>query len=93
MPDDEYLMLCNRSSNPKKKKLIVPNGVGIVDADYTDNKDNEGELGFLFYNLSNETVIIEKGDKIGQAIFQRYLITEDDNAEGIRNGGWGSTGK
>ena len=47
----------------------------------------------MFYNLSNETVIIEKGDKIGQAIFQRYLITDDDNAEGIRNGGWGSTGK
>lgn len=93
MQDDEYLMLCNRSSNPKKKKLIVPNGVGIADADYTDNPDNEGELGFLFYNLSNETVVIEKGDKIGQAIFQRYLITDDDNAEGIRNGGWGSTGK
>lgn len=93
MQDDEYLMLCNRSSNPKKKKLIVPNGVGIADADYTDNPDNEGELGFLFYNLSNETVVIEKGDKLGQAIFQRYLITDDDNAEGIRNGGWGSTGK
>ena len=37
---------------------------GIVDADYADNEDNEGELGFLFYNLSNETVVIEKGDKI-----------------------------
>ena len=60
---------------------------------FTGNPDNEGELGFLFYNLSNETVVIEKGDKIGQAIFQRYLITDDDNAEGIRNGGWGSTGK
>ena len=60
---------------------------------FTGNPDNEGELGFLFYNLSNETVVIEKGDKLGQAIFQRYLITDDDNAEGIRNGGWGSTDK
>lgn len=93
MQDDEYLMLCNRSSNPKKKKLIVPNGVGIADADYTDNEDNEGELGFLFYNLSNETVVIEKGEKLGQAIFQKYLVTDDDVADGIRNGGFGSTDK
>lgn len=93
MQDDEYLMLCNRSSNPKKKKLIVPNGVGIADADYTDNEDNEGELGFLFYNLSNETVVIEKGEKLGQAIFQKYLVTDDDVTDGIRNGGFGSTDK
>lgn len=93
MQDDEYLMLCNRSSNPKKKKLIVSNGVGIADADYTDNEDNEGELGFLFYNLSNETVVIEKGEKLGQAIFQKYLVTDDDVADGIRNGGFGSTDK
>lgn len=66
---------------------------GIVDADYADNEDNEGELGFLFYNLSNETVVIEKGDRLGQAIFQRYLITDDDNANGIRQSGFGSTGK
>lgn len=66
---------------------------GIVDADYTDNPDNEGELGFLFYNLSNEIVVIEKGDKLGQAIFQKYLITDDDNADGIRQSGFGSTGK
>ena len=66
---------------------------GIVDADYADNKDNEGELGFLFYNLSNETVVIEKGDRLGQAIFQKYLITDDDNANGIRQSGFGSTGK
>lgn len=66
---------------------------GIVDADYTDNPDNEGELGFLFYNLSNEIVVIEKGDKLGQAIFQKYLITDDDVADGIRSGGFGSTDK
>lgn len=92
MQDDEYLMLCNRSSNPKKKKLIVPNGVGIVDADYTDNEDNEGELGFLFYNLSNETVVIEAGEKLGQGIFCKYGKTDDDAAEGDRKGGFGSTG-
>lgn len=61
--------------------------------DYYNNLDNEGELGFLFYNLSNEPVVIEKGDKIGQGIFQKYLITDNDNAEGERLGGWGSSGK
>lgn len=93
MPDDEYLMLVNRSSNPKKKFLVIPNSLGIVDADYVDNPDNEGEMMFAFYNLSEETVVIEKGEKLGQGIFAHYGITDDDNAEGDRVGGFGSTGK
>lgn len=91
MLDDEYLMLVNRSSNPKKKKLVIPNSIGVVDCDYVDSPDNEGEIGFLFYNLSDETVIIEKGDKLGQGIFQKYYITDNDNAAGKRVGGFGST--
>ena len=59
--------------------------------DYYNNLDNEGEIGFLFYNLSNEPVIIEKGDKLGQGIFQKYYITDDDKTEGVRAGGFGST--
>lgn len=93
MPSDEFLMLANRSSNPKKKKLVVANGVAIIDSDYVDNPDNEGEIGFLFYNVSNETVVIEAGEKLGQGIFIKYLVTEDDVAEGARVGGYGSTGK
>ena len=92
MPDDEFLMLANRSSNPQKKCLIVPQGVGIVDADYVDNDNNEGEMMFPFYNLSNEPVVIEAGEKLGQGIFQKYYKTDDDNTDGIRKGGWGSTG-
>lgn len=93
MPDDEYLMLVNRSSNPKKKKLVIPNSVGIIDADYVDNPDNEGEMMFGFYNVSNETVVIEQGEKLGQGLFCKYGKTDDDNAEGERVGGFGSTGK
>lgn len=93
MPDDEFLMLVNRSSNPKKKKLVIPNSMGIIDADYYNNPDNEGEMAFCFYNLSNETVIIEAGEKLGQGIFMKYGITDDDNAKGERIGGFGSTGK
>lgn len=93
MPDDELLMVVNRSSNPKKKKLVIPNSIGIIDADYVDNVENEGEIGFLFYNLSEEAVVIEAGEKLGQGIFVKFGITEDDEAEGERTGGFGSTGK
>ena len=91
MEDDEFLMLVNRSSNPKKKKLVIPNSVGIIDADYYGNQDNDGEMFFGFYNLSNETIILNAGDKLGQGIFMKYGKTVDDISEGIRNGGFGST--
>lgn len=58
-----------------------------------DNEDNEGEIGFLFYNLSEEIVVIEAGEKLGQGIFVKFGITEDDKAEGERTGGFGSTGR
>lgn len=93
MPKNEFLMLVNRSSNPKKKKLVIPNSMGIIDADYYNNIDNEGEMFFTFYNLSNETVVIDAGEKIGQGIFIKYGITVDDSAKGERCGGFGSTGK
>ena len=89
----DYLMLANRSSNPKKKGLVLANGVGIVDADYYNNPDNEGEIAFAFYNISDEPVKIEKGYCIGQGIIQCYYITDNDNANGQRTGGFGSTNK
>ena len=91
MQDDEFLMLVNRSSNPKKKNLVIPNSMGIIDADYYGNPDNDGEMMFAFYNLGNEPVTIEKGYALGQGIFMKYGITDNDNAEGERVGGWGST--
>lgn len=91
MSNNEFLMLVNRSSNPKKKKLVIPNSMGIIDADYADNPDNEGEMFFAFYNLSNEPVTLKKGEKMGQGIFINFGITEDDDAEGERLGGFGST--
>lgn len=93
MNNDEYLELVNRSSNPIKKGLILINGVGIIDADYYNNESNEGEMAFALYNITDNPVVLEVGDKIGQAIFHKYYITEDDNAEGERTGGFGSTNK
>lgn len=93
MQDDEVLYLYNRSSNPKKKGLILANSVGVVDKDYYGNPDNDGHIMFAFYNIKDEDIEIKKGEAIGQAIFQKYLITDDDSAEGVREGGFGSTNK
>lgn len=93
MQDDEVLMLYNRSSNPKKKGLILANSVGVVDKDYYGNLDNDGHIMFAFYNIKEEDITIKKGEAIGQAIFQKYLVTDNDIAKGERTGGFGSTTK
>ena len=93
MGEGEYLMLCNRSSNPKKKGLVLANGVGIVDADYYENPDNDGHIMFAFFNIKDEDIEIKKGDAIGQGIFQKYYSVDNDNAQGERLGGFGSTSK
>lgn len=91
MQDDEMLLLYNRSSNPKKKGLILANSVGVVDKDYYGNPDNDGHIMFAFYNIKEEDVEIKKGEAIGQAIFQKFFVTDDDVAQGERIGGFGST--
>ena len=93
MQDDEVLILANRSSNPKKKGLILANSIGVIDKDYYGNPDNDGHIMFAFYNIKDEDVEIKKGDCIGQGIFQKYLVTDDDIATGARLGGFGSTSK
>ena len=92
-PPDEFYMLCNRSSNPSKKGLVLANGVGIIDSDYYENLDNDGHFMFAFYNIKDEDIEIKKGDCIGQAIFMKYLTVDNDNATGERKGGFGSTSK
>ena len=90
---DEFYMLCNRSSNPGKRGLVMANSVGIIDSDYYGNEDNDGHFMFAYYNFFDHDVEIKKGDRIGQAIFMKYLIVDNDNAEGTRKGGFGSTSK
>ena len=91
MQDDEVLLSYNRSSNPNKKGLILSNSVGVVDKDYYGNADNDGHIMFAFFNIKDEDIEIKKGECIGQAIFQKYLLVDNDNAEGIRKSGFGST--
>ena len=86
-----YLELSVRSSSPLKYWLILANGVGIIDADYYNNPDNEGHLFFQIINLSTQPILLRKGDIIGQGILKPYMTTEDDKATGLRLGGFGST--
>ena len=88
---DEFIMLVNRSSGPKKGFLMA-NSIGVVDHDYYGNEGNDGHFYFQYFNCSDHEIIIHKGDIIGQVIFQKYLTVDNDVAlNNIRTGGFGST--
>lgn len=91
LEEGTYLELSVRSSTPLKYWLILANGVGIIDADYYNNQDNEGEIFFQLINLSPFPIQLRKGDIIGQGIIKTYLTTDNDVATGERIGGFGST--
>lgn len=93
MEDDEVLCVYNRSSGPKKLGLVLANGVGVIDADYYNNPDNDGEIMFAFYNFLPCDVTIKKGDRIGQGVFYKFLRAEGARIGGARVGSFGSTGK
>ncbi len=88
-----WLQLAVRSSTPRKLGLILANGIGIIDSDYYNNPDNEGHIMFQVYNLTDNTVVLHKGDRIGQGVFVPYALTDDDNTCALREGGFGSTDK
>ncbi|QNQ81857.1 dUTP diphosphatase [Lactobacillus sp. PV037] len=93
MPDDEVLILANRSSNTFKRNVTLPNGIGVIDSDYYNNENNEGEIYFQLLNYGVKPLKIKKGERIGQGIFLPYL--KADNDEPIirkRDGGFGSSG-
>lgn len=91
MQSDEVLLIVPRSSGPKKQGISFPHNVGVIDSDYYNNPDNEGHIFVQCINLKDEDVVIKKGEAVAQAIFQKYLTVDDDNAEGMRTGGFGST--
>ena len=91
LDDNTYLELSVRSSTPLKTWLILANGVGIIDADYYNNVDNEGHIFLQLINLAPFDIKIKKGEFIGQGIIKPYLTIENDTATGARTGGFGST--
>ena len=84
-----------RSGLGYKHFLRLANTVGIIDADYNNNPDNEGHIFVKLTNDTNEerTISIVQGSGMVQGIFFQYGITEDDHVNEVRNGGFGSTAK
>ena len=94
MPEDEHLEIHIRSSYGMKYGMRLANGVGIIDADYYNNEDNEGHIMLAFHNHGDKPVLVEKGMRVAQGIFYSYLTVDGDEAGHgeKRRGGMGSTG-
>lgn len=92
MQPGEVLYLYDRSSNPRKKGLVLINSVGVIDGDYYGNPDNEGHIFAQMKNITDQIVEVAKGERIVQGVFAPFLLADADSAEGTRIGGFGSTG-
>ena len=93
MMDDEVLFILVRSSMGFKYNVRLCNQVGVVDKDYYNNEGNEGHIFIKIKNEGDKEYVVKKGDAIGQGIFMKYLVTDDDNSDTLRTGGIGSTNK
>lgn len=95
MQESEYLGIHIRSSLAVKYQIACLNSQGIIDADYYNNKTNEGHIFVPLINFGKEDFFISKGMRIAQGIFYMYLTTDDDslNEKKTREGGFGSTGE
>ena len=94
MLDDEVLSIHVRSSIGTKKDLMLKNTTGIIDSSYYENVSNDGNIGICLINMGDKIQKIEKGERIAQGIFTKYLIADDDICLKLeRTGGFGSSGK
>ena len=94
IPKDEVLLVFPRSSLAMKRGLMMSNGVGVVDADYYNNNDNEGHLMIPLINFTDHDVLVERGERVAQGIFVKYGTTADDvSSDELRKGGFGSSGQ
>ena len=93
LDDDKFLAIYPRSGLGFKYKLQIWNTTPIIDSDYSGS-DNEGHIWVKLYNDSPEgkTLDVNQGDAICQGIIQQFFKTENDDTNGVRNGGFGSTG-
>ena len=93
---DKFLMIVPRSGLGFKYGARLANTVGIIDADYSWS-DNEGhmwvKLDYPKLDMEQQPMVIKQGEAFCQAIILQYFTVDDDDAEGVRNGGFGSTSK
>ncbi len=91
-PPGYMLLVTLRSSAPRKKGLIMPHGVGIIDQDYCGTED---EIKIQVYNMTDHDVLVERGERIAQGIFVRVdqvQWNEVDEVSQKTRGGFGATG-
>lgn len=94
MLDDEVLSIHVRSSIGTKKDLMLKNTTGIIDSSYYENVSNDGNIGICLVNMGDKIQKIEKGERIAQGVFTKYLIVDEDTClKSERTGGFGSSGK
>jgi dUTP pyrophosphatase len=90
-PAGYALMIASRSSTPKKKGLLTPHGIGIIDQDYCGSED---EIKIQVYNFTDNPVEVKRGEKIAQGLFvkcERAIFEEIEKVENKTRGGFGST--
>ncbi len=89
--EDEGLILAV-TSGMGKRGVMLANGIGVIECDYADNESNDGNLGFMLHNFSENEFVLHKGDKLGQGFFIKYLkVDDEEEVTNIRKGGFGST--
>ena len=95
MQPGEWLGMHIRSSMAVKKRLMLVNNVGIIDADYYNNPDNEGHIMLALLNMGENLITLPKGERVAQGIFYNYLTADGDEkvSKAVRGGGFGSTSK
>ena len=93
MPKDEVLLLHIRSSIGLLKGITLANNTGIIDSDYVDNPENEGNIGLRLYNHTDKPVVLRAGERVMQGIFIKYQTVDNDITTEERKGGTGSTGR
>lgn len=90
-PPGYMLMVASRSSTPRKHGVMIPQGIGIVDQDFSGDTD---ELLLQVYNFGDAPVTIKAGTRIAQAGFVRIdqaKLVETTETMATSRGGFGST--
>ena len=94
MEEDEILLLLDRSSMGFKYNVRFCNQVGVIDADYYNNSNNEGHMWITIQNEGTEDYVVKKGDGMCQGIFIKYLkVDNEEEVNTTRSGGFGSTNR
>lgn len=82
------------TSGMGKREMMVSQGLGIIEGDYADNDNNDGNIGFMLFNHGKNPYEIKAGDKIGHIYFFKFLTVDDEEEiTTVRTGGFGSTNK